>query len=91
MSCYFGQTPKRKGSISLSNFDEKLQNILFTSLCLYLRILRVAAVAYFQSARGVYFCLVWLDSKSYGVVSKAMGGEGYEYYMKMLNVRWKSI
>ena len=29
--------------------------------------------------------------KFYGIVSKIKDGEGHEYYMKMLNLKWKSI
>ena len=54
-------------------------------------ILRIVAVALFQSAREVFYFLVWLDSEFYGIVSKIMSGEGHEYYMKMLNLGWKSI
>ena len=43
--CYFGQNPKRKGSISPSNFNGQLPNILFTCLSLCLGVLRFAAVA----------------------------------------------
>ena len=43
--CYFSQNPKCKGSISLSNFDGTLQIILFTFLCLCVRILGLVAVA----------------------------------------------
>ena len=34
--CCFGQNPKRKGIISLSNFDGKLSNILFA--CVFLKL-----------------------------------------------------
>ena len=43
--CYFGVNPKRKGSISPSNFDGQLSNILMPYLCLCVRVLRVATVA----------------------------------------------
>ena len=43
--CYFGQNPKRKGSISPSNFNGQLPNILLTCLSLCLGVLRFAAVA----------------------------------------------
>ena len=45
MRCYFGQNAKPKGSISLSNFDGQLSYILFTCLCLRVRVLCVVAVA----------------------------------------------
>ena len=54
--CYFGQNPKCKGSIS---------NILFTYLCLCVRILRVVAVAKFQITMWVYYFLVWWIPKCY--------------------------
>ena len=60
-----GQNPKRKGSISLSSFVGQLQNILFTYLCRCERVLRVVAVASFESARGVYYFLFLLYSKFY--------------------------
>ena len=43
--CYFVQNQNRKGSISLSNSDGQLQNILFTCYSLCIRNLRVVAVA----------------------------------------------
>ena len=43
--CCFGQNPRRKGNISLCNCDGKLPNILFISLCLCVRVLRVVAFA----------------------------------------------
>ena len=43
--CYFDQNPKCKGNISLSNFDGQLQVVLFTCLCLCVRIFRLVAVA----------------------------------------------
>ena len=49
---------KRKASISASNFDGQQQNILFTSLCLCVRVFRVVVVAKFQRANGVYYYLV---------------------------------
>ena len=61
--CYFSQNPQRKGSISRSSFYGQLPNIWFTCLCL--KVLRVVAVPYFQSARGVYYSPVWWDSKFY--------------------------
>ena len=61
MCCYFYWNPKRKGSISQSNFDEQLPNILFTCLCICARILRVVTVASLQSARGAYYILVWWE------------------------------
>ena len=42
--CYFGQNPKCKGSLSPSNFDWQLSNILFTCLYLCVSVLRVIAV-----------------------------------------------
>ena len=54
----FCQNPKRKVSISRSNFDEQLPKLLFTYLCLFVKVLRVVAAAEFQSASGVYYFLV---------------------------------
>ena len=48
MRCYFGQNPKPKGNISPSNFHGQLPNVLFTCLCLFVRVLRVVAVALLQ-------------------------------------------
>ena len=47
MSCYFDQNPKRNRSICLSNFDGKLQNILFTCTCpcLFVSVISVSDVA----------------------------------------------
>ena len=70
--CYFGQNSKRKERISLSNFDVQLQQILLTCLCFCVRIVRVVAVVWFQSARGVHYFLVWLDSKFCGIFSKSV-------------------
>ena len=44
MRCYFGRNPKLKESISPSEFDGQLSNILFTYLCLCVRVLRVAGL-----------------------------------------------
>ena len=44
MRRYFGQNPKREESISPSEFDGQLSNILFTYLCLCVRVLRVAGL-----------------------------------------------
>ena len=63
--CYFGQNLKRKGSISPSNFDSQLPNILFTYLCLSKRVYRVVAEAQLQIARGVHYFLVLWDYKFY--------------------------
>ena len=63
--CYFGQNQKCKGSISPSNFHGQLPNILFACLRLCVRILRIIAVILFQNARGLYYFLVWGDSKFY--------------------------
>lgn len=49
--CYFSQNPQRKGSISPSSFYGQLSNIWFTCLCL--KVLRVAAMPYFQSKGSV--------------------------------------
>ena len=43
--CYFCRNPKRKGSISPSNFDGQLPNVLFTCLCICVRMLSVVSVA----------------------------------------------
>ena len=42
--CYFGQHPKRKGSVSPSKFDGQLSNILFTYFYLCVRVLRVVGL-----------------------------------------------
>ena len=45
MRCHFGQNAKGKESISLSNSDGQLPYILFTCLCIRVRVLGVVAVA----------------------------------------------
>ena len=42
--CYFGQNQKRKESVSISNFYGQLPNMLFTCLCLRVRVLKIVAV-----------------------------------------------
>ena len=47
-----------KGSISSSNSDGQLPNILFTYLFLCLRVLKVVVATYPKSSRGFYYFLV---------------------------------
>ena len=64
-----------EGSISPSNFDGQLPNILLTCLCLWIGIRRVVYMPKFQSLRsGVHYFLVWCTCKFYGLISKHMGG-----------------
>ena len=63
--CYFGQYPTCKGSISRSNFDEQMPDVLFAYVFLCVRVRRTFALVEFQSARGLYYFLVWWDSKFY--------------------------
>ena len=82
--CYFDQNPKHKGSISSSKFHKQLPNILFT--CLYLcEVSWVVAVDKSQSATKVYYFLYNgpLNSMLGGDISKHMGGEGHEQYMRI--------
>ena len=48
---FFDQNPGCKGSISPSTFDGKMPNILFTCLCICVRVLMVINVTKYQSAR----------------------------------------
>ena len=68
---YFGQNSKRKGSTSPSNFDGQLLDILFVHVfvhVLFMSFCKGPKRCYcgkFQSARRVYYFLVWYASKSF--------------------------
>ena len=51
--CYLDQNPKRKGSLSPSNFDGKMPNVLFPYLCICVRAIIVVTVA-IPKYKGIY-------------------------------------
>ena len=77
--CYFGQNPKCKGSISPSNFDEQVSNILFTDLCLCVGHLRLLGCysGLIPKCKGSVILPILMALKE-GIISKHMGEEGHE-------------
>ena len=64
--CYFGQNPKRKRSISSSNFDGQLSNILFIYLCLCVKVLRVVRLLLRPNSKVQGECISYCSDETIG-------------------------